>query len=185
MMILFVNACVKENSRTKKIADELLEKLSGEILEVKLENVFFPKTDEEFLKYRDDCIRRGDFSDDYFNFAKNFANADIIVMAAPYYDLSFPALLKQYIEHINVMGITFEYTNEGQPKSLCSAKKLYYVMTAGGTFVPDEYGYGYIKALAQNFYGIKECEKIQAVGLDIIGTDVEMVINKCIESIIL
>ena len=87
-------------------------------------------------------------------------------------------MLKQYIEHINVLGITFEYTPEGIPKGLCKAKKLYYVMTAGGTFVPEEYGFGYIKALAQSFYGIKEVELIKAVGLDIVGADVDAIMNE-------
>ncbi len=191
-MILFVNACVKKNSRTKRIADKLIERLSKkaseensgeEILEVKLEDISFPKTDEKFLEYRDDCIARGNFSDEYFSLAKNFAKADIIVIAAPYYDLSFPASLKQYVEHINVLGITFEYTDEGYPKSLCNAKKLYYVTTAGGAFVPEEFGYGYIKSLAQNFYGIQECEKLQAVGLDVVGADIEGIVNECIDKI--
>lgn len=182
-MILLINACVKENSRTKRIADNLLEKLGDEVLEVKLEDISFPKTDEKFLAYRDDCIARCDFTDEYFDLAKNFAKADKIVIAAPYYDLSFPASLKQYIEHINVLGITFEYTDEGYPKPLCKADKLYYVTTAGGAYVPEEFGYGYIKALAQNFYGIKECEKIQAVGLDVVGADVEAIVNECINKI--
>lgn len=191
-MILFVNACVKKNSRTKRIADKLVEKLikkeseenkKEEILEVKLEEISFPKTDEKFLAYRDDCIAKRDFSDEYFSLAKNFAKADTIVIAAPYYDLSFPASLKQYVEHINVMGITFEYTDEGYPKALCNANKLYYVTTAGGAFVPEEFGYGYIKALAQNFYGISDCEKIQAVGLDVVGADIEGIVNECIDKI--
>ena len=191
-MILFVNACVKKNSRTKRIADKLLERLkfkasednkAEEILEVKLEGISFPKTDEKFLAYRDDCIARGNFSDEYFDLAKNFARADTIVIAAPYYDLSFPASLKQYVEHINVMGITFEYTDEGYPKALCNAKKLYYVTSAGGVFVPEEFGYGYIKSLSENFYGIKDCEKIQAVGLDVVGADVESIIKECIDNI--
>ena len=101
-------------------------------------------------------------------------------LTPPYYDLSFPASLKQYVEHINVLGITFEYTDEGYPKSLCNAHKLYYVTTAGGCFVPEEFGYGYIKMLAQNFYGIQDCEKIQAVGLDVVGADVESIVNGCI-----
>jgi FMN-dependent NADH-azoreductase len=71
-------------------------------------------------------------------------------------------MLKQYIEAINVLGITFEYTPEGIPKGLCKAKKLYYVMTAGGNYVPEEFGFGYIKALAQNFYGIEDIELIKA-----------------------
>ncbi len=106
--------------------------------------------------------------------------ADTIVIAAPYWDLSFPAMLKQYIEAINVLGITFEYTPEGFPQGLCKANKLYYVMTAGGSYVPEEFGFGYIKAIAQNFYGIKDVELIKATGLDVVGTDCEVVLNKAI-----
>ena len=77
-----------------------------------------------------------------------------------------------------MVGITFEYTPEGFPRGLCRAKKLYYVMTAGGTYVPEEFGYGYVKALAQNFYGIQDVELIKAVGLDIIGADVNKIIGE-------
>ena len=100
------------------------------------------------------------------------------MVAAPYWDLSFPASLKQYIEQINVTGITFMYTPEGIPKGLCKAKKLYYVMTAGGTYVPEEFGFGYVKSLAQNFYGIRKIELIKAVGLDIDSANVEEIMGK-------
>ena len=60
-----------------------------------------------------------------FELARQFAAADQIVIAAPYWDLSFPAALKQYFEQINVLGITFAYTPEGVPKGLCRARKLY------------------------------------------------------------
>ena len=91
--------------------------------------------------------------------------------------------MKQYIEAINVLGITFEYTPEGFPKGLCKANKLYYVMTAGGNYVPEEFGFGYIKALAQNFYGIENVELIKATGLDIIGADSETIINETINDL--
>ena len=68
-------------------------------------------------------------------------------------------------------------------RNLLNAHKLYYVTTAGGCFVPEEFGYGYIKTLAQNFYGIQDCEKIQAVGLDVVGADVESIVNGCIYNI--
>ena len=105
------------------------------------------------------------------------------MIAAPYWDLSFPAVLKQYIEHINVLGITFEYTPDGLPRGLCRAKKLYYIMTAGGKYVPKEFGFEYIKALAQNFYGIQDVRKIEAVGLDIIGADAEAILRSAEEVI--
>ena len=106
-----------------------------------------------------------------FTLARQFAAADEIVIAAPYWDLSFPAVLKQYIEQINVVGITFRYTPEGIPEGLCRASRLTYVMTAGGEFVPEEYGFGYMKALAESFYGIPEVQLIKAVGLDIAGAE--------------
>ena len=182
-MVLFVNVCVRGESRTKQLAVRLLEKIGGDQVEVRLEDVSFPKTDEAFLKKRDSLIAARQFEEEYFSLAKQFAAADTIVIAAPYWDLSFPAVLKQYIEHINVLGITFEYTPEGIPKGLCKAKKLYYIMTAGGTFVPEEYGFGYIKALAQSFYGIKDVELIKATGLDIVGADVVGIMKEAVKTI--
>ena len=181
-MTLLINACVREESRTKKLAKALLSKL-GEYEEVKLEDIDFPKTDESFLKKRDSLIASRSFDDPMFELARQFAKADTIVIAAPYWDLSFPAALKQYVEHINVVGITFEYTKEGFPKGLCRAEKLYYVMTAGGTYVPEEFGFGYIQSLAQNFYGIKDVELVKATGLDIDGADEKEILDKVLLTI--
>ena len=182
-MILFVDACVRKDSRTKRLAEALLEKLGENVARVSPEDISFGVTDETYLKKRDDLIAKGAFEDDMFALARQFAEADAIVIAAPYWDLSFPAMLKQYIEAINVLGITFEYTPEGFPKGLCKANKLYYVMTAGGNYVPEEFGFGYIKALAQNFYGIENVELIKATGLDIIGADSETIINETINDL--
>lgn len=182
-MILYINACVRTGSRTERITEKLLEILDEKVTEVRLSEVDFPVTDEEFLKKRDAGIADGNYDDPYFDLAKQFAKADIIVIAAPYWDLSFPASLKQYIEHINVLGITFEYSKDGIPVGLCKAKKLYYVMTAGGTYVPEEFGYDYIKALAQNYYGIRDVELIKATGLDIQGNDAELIVQNCIDDL--
>ena len=75
------------------------------------------------------------------------------------------------------MGATFTYSDAGIPTGLCKAKKLYYVTTAGGPIISDEYGFGYVKALANNFYGIEEVHQIKAEGLDVIGADVEAILN--------
>ena len=175
--ILYVNASVRKESRTKRLAERLLEKLNDNVEEVKLSEIRFPTVDENFLNKRDALIASGAFDDPLFDLARQFAAADAIVIAAPYYDLSFPASLKQYLEQINVVGITFRYSPEGVPIPLCRAKKLYYITTAGGTYVPEEFGYSYVKALAEGFYGIQETEMIRAVGLDINGADVEGIMN--------
>lgn len=183
-MLLYINACVRAKSRTKRLADRLIEKLGGGAERLDLASLSFPVADEAFLDRRDRLIAAGAFDDPLFDLARQFAAADRIVIAAPYWDLSFPAALKQYVEQINVLGITFAYTPEGVPKGLCRAKKLYYVMTAGGTFVPEEYGFGYVRTLARSFYGIEDVELIQAVGLDLVGADPEGILRECLERII-
>lgn len=175
-MILYINACVRRDSRTERLAEALLQKLDGEVEQVRLEDIPFEVSDEAFLNKRDRLIEEGAFDDEMFALARQFATADTIVIAAPYWDLSFPATLKQYMEKVTVNGITFEYTPEGIPKGLCRAQKLYYVETAGGDYAPDEFGFGYIKALAVGYYGIFEAELIKATGLDIIGADVEQIL---------
>ena len=183
-MLLYINACVRAQSRTKRLADRLIEKLGGGAERLDLASLSFPVADEAFLDRRDRLIAAGAFDDPLFDLARQFAAADRIVIAAPYWDLSFPAALKQYVEQINVLGITFAYTPEGVPKGLCRAKKLYYVMTAGGIFVPEEYGFGYVRTLARSFYGIEDVELIQAVGLDLVGADPEEILRECLERII-
>lgn len=182
-MILFINACVRTNSRTMRLARRLLTKLNRPFEELRLADCQIPAQDEEYLRKRDRLIDERAFGDPMFAWARQFSLADEMVIAAPYWDLSFPAILKQYLELINVMGITFRYTAEGTPEPLCRAKKLYYVTTAGGALVPEEYGFGYVKALAEDFYGIPEVRLIQAAGLDIDGADVEGILRACEEEI--
>ena len=176
-MILYIDSCVRGDSRTERLATVLLSELSGEVQHLRLEDLPFEVSDEAFLNQRDKLIGEGAFDHSMFTLARQFAAADTIVIAAPYWDLSFPAALKQYLEKISVNGITFEYTPEGIPRGLCRAQRLYYVMTAGGDYAPEEYGYGYIQALAQGYYGIMDVRLIKAVGLDIEGADVNAILR--------
>lgn len=181
--ILFINACVRRDSRTLQLAERLLEILDRPVEEVRLERTVFPVADEAFLQTRDRLVDEGKLEDPMFDLARQFAAAEEIIIAAPYWDLSFPASLKQYLEQINVVGIAFRYTQEGIPESLCRAKRLYYVTTAGGNYVPEEFGYGYVKALAQGYYGIPDVRLVKATGLDIVGADAEAIMHAAEEEI--
>lgn len=175
--ILYVNACVRKESRTRKLAEKLLMKLDNPYEEIRLENITFPVVSEVYLNMRDRLISKGDFQNPMFDLARQFSEAETIVIAAPYWDMSFPAMLKQYMEQINVVGITFKYSEDGIPIGLCKANMLLYVTTAGGHYVPEEFGFGYIKALAQNYYGIQDVRQIEAIGLDIDGADVNAIMR--------
>lgn len=174
--ILFVNACVRENSRTLDIAKIVLEKLNNAYTEVNLQKTNLKPLNRESLDIREKLILQDDFSDTIFSLAKDFAAADTIVIAAPYWDLAFPALLKIYLEQITVSGITFRYA-KGVPQGLCRAKRLIYVTTAGG-IIYDNFGFEYVKALAQKLYGIGEVLFFKAENLDIDGNDVNDILRR-------
>lgn len=137
---------------------------------------------EERLNRRTELIERREYSDPMFRLARQFQRADEIVIAAPYWDLSFPAILKLYLENIYVTGLVSEYTEEGLPHGLCRARKLWYVTTAGGPYVPD-LSYAYIRSLAQDHFGIPETERIVAEMLDVQGYDAERIVANTIREI--
>ena len=176
--ILFLNACVRPASRTLELSQTLLQRLKGDVQEVRLYEMPLPALDLLGMEKRNQAVQKKDFSDPVFDAAKRFADADIIVIAAPYWDLMFPAVLKTYLENITVSGITFYYSEQGKPKSLCKAKALYYVTTAGGFIGQNDFGFSYVKALAQSFFGITELYRYAAEGLDIFGADVETIMDK-------
>ena len=176
MNILFIDACVRKDSRTLALAEHVLSKLDGEVTHITLSDGDILPLDEDRLAWREDCCRRGDFTDAYFDHAHRFAEADMIVLAAPLWDNSFPAVVKKYIEAVTVRGLTFRYSPAGVPEGLCRARMLYYVTTSGGPIFPDEFGYGYIRSMA-GMYGIGGTRLIKAVGLDICGADTDKIMR--------
>lgn len=182
-MKLFINACVRGESRTRRLAGAVMAGDREAYKEIYLPAIDFPKVDEAFINWRNGCVSLGDYSSPVFDLAKSFAAAEEIVVAAPFWDLSFPATLKQYIEQICVVGITFFYNDQDMPQGLCRAKRLTYVTTAGGPIFDEAFGYGYIKALATTFFGIPETRIIKAENLDIRGADVEGIMKRAMKEI--
>lgn len=182
MSILFINACVRKNSRTLVLAKHILSNMSGEVVEVNLNQENIAPLNREVLEKRERLIRDQNKNDPMFCYARQFADADEIVIAAPFWDLSFPGILKAYMEQITVSGITFEYIN-GRPYGLCRAKRLTYITTSGGPIFAD-FGYEYIKTLAKNFYGINETKAYRAMNLDVNMISEEEVLTKADISVI-
>ena len=180
--ILFINACVRECSRTLELAKCVLNKLDGEVEEVRLYDCDLAPLDTAGMTVRDAAFRAKDFSGEEFSLARQFASAQTIVVAAPYWDLMFPAILKTYLENITVNGLTFAYSEKGVPYGLCNAERLIYVTTAGGPIIKN-FGYEYVSMLAGAFYGIKEVKCISAEGLDIHGADADEILRKAKESV--
>lgn len=173
--ILFINTCVRENSRTRRLASRVLQHLNGKITEICPDEEHIRPLDREWLQERTKLTSAGNFSHPDFRLARQFADADEIVIGAPFWDLTFPASLKEYIEAINLVGITFAYADDGSIQHLCRAKQLYYITTAGGA-LGRNMGYDYIKALCDEFYGIPSiC--FAAEKLDLPDADIEKILE--------
>lgn len=181
--ILFINACVRPESRTLVLAKKVLENVKGEIEEVNLEHASIAPLDCKSLQKRLEYTQANDFSAPMFQYARQFVAADEIVIAAPYWDMSFPATLKIYLEMVTVGGLSFCYNPEGRPTGLCNAKKITYVTTSGGIIAGNNFGYDYVKALATTCYGIPEVLCYTAEKLDIVGMDVNEIMANTISAI--
>ena len=185
--ILYVNACVKRevDSRTNRMAQAYLKKcletqeccVSTVVLE---DTVMFPLTGKA-LAEREKAIGNGDFSGSSFELARNFAAADEVVIAAPYWDMSFPASLKLYIEQLCVNKLTFCYNEKGMPCGLTNIKKVVYLTTAGGYIGSNNFGFDYIRGVFTTLFGVEDISFFSAEGLDIYGSDPEKILSEAIE----
>ena len=177
--LLFIDACVRdERSRTKVLCDVYLEEFLKknpdiEVDRVVLRNGSVETHTMEKLDIRDGLIRQKDFSHPMFDLAKQFKEADYVVIGSPYWDLSFSAILKVYIENIMMADLTFEATDTGFI-GLCKGKKLTYITTAGGVIGDKNFGYDYMCGVA-DMLGIAETECIMAEALDIAGNDADAI----------
>lgn len=180
--ILFINACIRPESRTLVLAKHLLSKLSGNVEEVNLEKEQIQPLNTQSLKYRQDLLATEKFDDPMLRYARQFKEADTIVIAAPYYDLSFPSALKNYLEAVACVGLTFYYDENEVAQTNTKATKHYYVSTGGG-ILKKQFGFEYIKALVGEFYHIYDVEGFFAEKLDLLGSAPDVIMNTALQEI--
>ena len=173
--LLYIDCCIRgEQSRTRKLGEAFLAALPQEwqVTRVDLTKAGLQPLMPDTLTQRDEAAARGELNAPRFDYAHQIAGADAVVMAAPFWDLSFPALLKIYIENVSVDGITFESTAEGL-KGLCRGTDLVFLTTRGGIYGENndwEQGVPYLAAI-QKFFGFDRFQTVAADGLDIQGYD--------------
>lgn len=185
MKLLFVNSCIRgDKSRTlrlcKKYIDEFIEKNNEqqwEIEEINLDEENINPLDSKLLAERDAMLAKKAFDDPVFKWANQIIEADYIVIGAPYWEFTFPAKLRIYIERCSVTGLTYVYGEDGIPKGKAKAKELVYITTSGGNIGSYNCGYDFMKAICALF-GIEKTSFISAEGLDIVGNDVEQILTE-------
>lgn len=119
-----------------------------------------------------------------FKYAHKLLEVDKIIIAAPFWNLSFPAILKAYLDCVIVGGITFKYTPEG-PKGQCFGKKAIHFVTRGGEYSKEplsayELGDRYLRTVFA-FVGITEFTTYALENMDRSHTNVEELLEKAIK----
>ena len=179
--VLYVDVCMRGAlSRTRSLAEAYLEKIQQngnvEIEKMYLADKKLSVMDIDLMAWRDKCVACGDFSSEYFDYARQIANTEILVIGVPYWDMSFPATFKLYLEQICINKLTFAYQDNGCVQKLNSLEKVVYITTVGGYIGANNFGFEYVRGLFKTIFSVNEFEFYSAEGLDIIGTDVKKVL---------
>ncbi|EHR0216620.1 TPA: NAD(P)H-dependent oxidoreductase [Clostridium perfringens] len=189
--VLYVKANIKNEgeSRTFKVSDSFVEEYKKNNPEDKIITLDLYKENIDFLRVDDLGKLFGPKDEESKNnsilkYAYQFADADKYIIAAPMWNLSFPAILKAYIDYVSVSGITFKYTAEG-PVGLLNNKKAVHIVSRGGGYdnSPYEMGDRYLRTIL-GFFGIKDIETIAIDNLDVMGVNVKEKVEEGIEKAI-
>ena len=183
---LYIDCCIRgEQSRTKKLAEAFLvaygvqEDVSIDRLTL-MEEPMIPFSNGFFWQ-REQLLERGALDHPRFRYAHQFQQAQRIIIAAPFWDLSFPALLKVYIENLCVQGITIDCNEQNGCFGVCNATKMLFLTTRGGALEGSEQDNGtkYLSDMAK-FFGIPSFAHIAADALDAGLEPVETILGRAI-----
>ena len=163
--LFYIDSCMRPESRTAKIAGALIKELGKkyEIETVRLDGSHFPVVRSGIISDRNN----GFVPQEYAEMARRIAQADRIVIAAPFWDMSFPSALKVFFENMSLFNIKFTSTDT-VCKGLCKAEKVLYVTTRGmniRTGEPLEQATPYIRALSW-LWGLGELHVVAAENMD-------------------
>ena len=183
---LYIDCCIRgEQSRTRKLAEVFLAAYGArenvEITRLTLMDEPMIPFQNGFFWQREKLIERGELDHPRFRYAHQFQQAERIIIAAPFWDLSFPALLKVYIENLCVQGITFDCNDENGCFGVCRAEKMLFLTTRGGSMEgsPMDNGTKYLGDMAK-FFGIPAFDHIAADGLDMGIEPVEAILRRAV-----
>lgn len=179
--LLYIDACIRdEQSRTKRIATPIVEALKQkyEVQTLVINDLDLSIVKKELITKRNN----GDIDPQVMSWAETVRDADRIVIAAPFWDMSIPAALKNFLELCSIFDVTFK-SDEKTCYGNCKAEKMLYITTRGmdiDTGDVLEQGSSYLKALSW-LWGIGPLEVVSAQNMDYLSSsEIEERISKAI-----
>ena len=178
----------KKGSTSRELAKKLLEKIrksEDEVIYRDLDDemLFVAGLTESGMSIPED--ERTEQNKKMFELSdklvKELKDSDIIIISTPIYNFGPPATLKAWSDLAARVKSTFKYSPDGKQIGLLENKKVYLIITSGGTKVEskDDYLTPWLKHVL-NFFGIKN---IQTISADQMSIDYEGSIKKAEEEI--
>ena len=168
--LIIIDSCMREESRTKIIlgaAKEVLA-LRYDIETIDVNALALPPVTPLVLKDR----TAGNVPDETVAVARKIASADRIVVATPFWDMSFPSVLKAFFENMSLYNVTF--TDDGTTcTGICKCQKVLYITTRGMNIPTGDcrdQGSSYLKALS-SLWGLGEVITVAAWNLDYMSAE--------------
>ena len=181
--VLFVNGCIRgAQSRTLRLAQRLVRQIPDADIEVlALPALHLTPYDAKDIAERDALSAAGAFSLPFFALANQFKNADAVVLACPFWDLSVPSMVRSYLERLCVTGLTFHYNDKCYPVGDCRPQRFVYVTTRGGIVKNDDpaladHASAYLLSICKLLTNAR-FDTLAAEGLDIQGNDAEALLR--------
>lgn len=179
--LLYIDACIRdEQSRTKRIATPIVEVLKQkyEVQTLVINDLDLSIVKKELITKRNN----GDIDPQVMSWAESVRDADRIVIAAPFWDMSIPAALKNFLELCSIFDVTFK-SDDKTCYGNCKAEKMLYITTRGmdiDTGDVLEQGSSYLKALSW-LWGIGPLQVVSAQNMDYLSErEIEERISKAI-----
>ena len=183
MKLVVINACVRQGeSRTLKIAEPVIRALAAryEVVRYDLPEMdgIVPLTPALFA-----ARGAGEIPAWAAAAAREIAAADRILIAAPFWDMGIPAVLKAFFEQTSLFDVTF--TDNGSTcVGLCRSPKVLFVTTRGmdiPTGDPREQATPYLRALG-TLWNLGELTTVAAWNMDYSTPEqVQARIDACVE----
>jgi len=175
-----------KKSRTLKVSDTLLERVTKELPGAQVETLELfsadlPELNVQRVEGKYTLMSGGTLQgevqkqvDAVQAVGKKFLEADMYLISTPMWNFGIPYKLKHYIDLIVQPGITFQYGKNG-PEGLVKGKRMVVVTSRGGDYSSgpmkdfDQVG-PYLKTVF-GFIGIKDLVFIDAQPMDAAGEE--------------
>ena len=158
--ISVIDSTIRDESRTRELLNRILD---NKDVEFSIYNInkfdLIPTNNERF-------ITKGT-NETFIKIAKEIASSDGLVIAAPFWDMTYPALLKTFLEELSLYDIMF--IDDGKTCVGISKMKFMLFLTTRGMNIEDDSkldGASYsLKALCE-LWGIPQFACVSAYNLD-------------------